>query len=64
MSYILQKPYTDKQRADFIVLHNHQNCRKIEETSAALYALEEDEIMQDGQPVKNPDYESEQLCKC
>lgn len=61
MSYILQKPYTDKQRADFIVLHNHQNCRKIEETSAALYALEEDEIMQDGQPVKNPDYESEQL---
>lgn len=61
MSYILQKPYTNKQRADFIVLHNHNNGRKIEETSAALYALEADEIMQDGQPVKNPAYEAEQL---
>ena len=63
MSYTLQKPYTDTERADFIVLHNHNNGRKIEETSAALYALEADEIMQDGQPVKNPDYESEQLEK-
>ena len=61
MSYILQKPFTEKQRADFIVLHNHNNGRKIEETSAALYALEADEIMQDGQPVKNPAYEAEQL---
>jgi hypothetical protein len=30
MSYKLEQPYTDKQRADFIVLHNHQNGRKIE----------------------------------
>ena len=61
MSYKLDKPYSDKQRADFVVEHNHNNGRKIEETSAALYALEADEIMQDGQPVKNPAYEAEQL---
>lgn len=61
MSYKLEKPYTDKEHADFIVLHNHQNGRKIEETFNALYALEADEILQDGQPVKNPDYENEQL---
>ena len=63
MSYKLNKPYTDKQRADFIVLHNHQNGRIIEETETALFALEPDEIMQEGLPVKNPDYETEQLAK-
>ena len=61
MSYKLNKPYTDKDRADFIVLHNHNNGRIIEETETALYALEPDEIMQEGLPVKNPDYETEQL---
>lgn len=61
MSYKLDKPYTDIQRADFIVLHNHQNGRIIEETETALFALEPDEIMQEGLPVKNPDYETEQL---
>ena len=61
MSYKLEKPYTDIKRADFVVLHNHQHGRKIEETQTALYALEPDEIMQDGLPVKNPDYAAEQL---
>ncbi len=61
MSYTLQKPYTQIQKADFIVLHNHQNGRKIEETPEALYALEVDEIMQDGEPVQNPNYAQEQL---
>lgn len=63
MSYTLQKPYTQIQKADFIVLHNHQNGRKIEETPEALYALEVDEIMQDGEPVKNPDHAAEQASK-
>lgn len=63
MSYKLNKPYTDKQRTDFIVLHNHQNGRAIEETASALYALEANEIMQDGVPVINPDYEQEQAQK-
>ena len=63
MSYKLEKPYTDIQRADFVVLHNHQHGRNIKETQTALYALEPDEIMQDGLPVKNPDYAAEQLAK-
>lgn len=59
MSYKLEKPYTEIERADFIVLHNHQNNRKIEETETALFALEDNEVMVDGQPQINPDYENE-----
>jgi NACalpha-BTF3-like transcription factor len=60
MSYQLNKPYTTRQRADFIVNYNHQNGLTIEETALALYALEANEIMQDGEPIVNPDYEKEQ----
>ena len=63
MSYKLEKPYTEKECADFIVLHNHSNGRKIEETADALYALESNEMMQNGVPVINPDYEQEQAQK-
>ena len=63
MSYKLEKPYTDKQRADFIVKYNHNQGLQIEETGIALYALGSDEIMQSGQPVKNPNYETEELKK-
>lgn len=61
MSYKLEKPYTDKERADFVVLYNHNQGLIIEETDTALYALEADEIMQNGVPVKNPNYAAEQL---
>lgn len=61
MSYKLEKPYTDKQRADFVVKYNHNQGLIIEETDTVLYALEPDEIMQEGVPVKNPDYETQQL---
>ena len=60
MSYTLQKPYTQIQKADFIVLHNHQNGRKIEETPEALYALEVDEIMQNGEIVQKTEAEIEE----
>lgn len=60
MSYKLEKPYTDIEKADFIVFHNHNNGRNIEETENALYALEVNEIMVDGQPQINPNYEREQ----
>lgn len=60
MSYKLEKPYTEIEKADFIVLHNHQNNRKIEETETALFALEDNEIMVDGEPQINPDYEEKQ----
>ena len=63
MSYKLEKPYTDKERADFVVLYNHNQGLIIEETDTALYALEADEIMQNGAPVKNPNYAAEQLAQ-
>lgn len=64
MSYKLQKPYTQTQKADFIVLHNHQNGRNIEETPSALYALEAWEVLEDGTVVDNTEsYEAEQAQK-
>lgn len=61
MSYKLDKPCSSKQKSDFIVLHNHQHGRIIEETENAIYALEVNEKMGEaGIPVVNPDYEKEQ----
>lgn len=34
----LNKPYTDKERLDFIVVQNHQNGYEIKETNTALEA--------------------------
>lgn len=59
MSYKLDKPYTYKHQLDFIVNYNHNKGMIIKETDDAIYALEADEIMQDGVPVKNPNYEQE-----
>ncbi len=61
MSYKLEKPYTSTQRADFIVLHNHQNGRKIEEgANGELFALEPFEKLVNGQVVDNTaEYEAE-----
>lgn len=64
MSYKLNKPYTEKQRADFIVLHNHQNGRNIEETASALYALEPWEVLEGDAVIDNTaQYEAEQAQK-
>ena len=65
MSYKLEKPYTSTQRADFIVLHNHQNGRKIEEgANGELFALEPWEKLVNGQVVDNTaEYEAEQAEK-
>ena len=68
MSYELQKPLTDKQRADFIVEYNHKLGLKIEDTEKYLFALEPDEIMGekelDGEiipyPIIDEEYESKQ----
>ena len=60
MSYKLKKPYTDIEYADFIVEHNHNNGRLIEETEEAIFALEAHEIMgENNLPIINPNYESE-----
>ena len=65
MAYKLIKPYTAKQHADFIVLHNHQNGRKIEEgVNGELFALEPYEKLVDGEVIDNTqEYEQEQAIK-
>lgn len=61
MSYKLEKPYTDKQRADFIVEYNHQQGLNIEETDTALYALEPFEKLEGDEVIDNTaEYEQEQ----
>ena len=60
MSYKLEKPYTDFERADFIVEYNHKRGMLIEETEdGTLYALEKNEIMVNGVAEINPNYEEE-----
>ena len=45
MSYKLEQPYTDFERADFIVEYNHKRGMLIEKTEdGTLYALEKNEI--------------------
>lgn len=45
MSYELKKPYTEKERIEFIELHNHLNNLNIAETDLFLFALEPNEMM-------------------
>lgn len=60
MAYKLEKPYTDFERADFIVEFNHKHGMLIEETEdGTLYALEKNEIMVNGVAEINPNYEEE-----
>lgn len=63
MSYKLDKPYTDEQYADFVVEHNHNNGRNIEETETALFALEANEILVNGEVQIDPEYEQKQAEK-
>lgn len=52
---ILQKPYTDKQRMDFIVENNHQHGYEIHETVSALEAwgFTEEEIAEQERQYKD-----------
>ena len=63
MSYKLSKPCTELERLNFIVEYNHNKRLKLEETVDALYALEPNEMMSEGVPVLNPNYENEQAEK-
>ena len=60
MSYELKKPYSEKQKADFIVEYNHNKGLKIEETETSIFALEYNEVMKDGVPVIDLEYEAKQ----
>lgn len=61
MSYKLLKPFSDTDRINFIVEYNHKRGLIIKETDKGFYALEENEIMQDNEPVIDPDFETKQL---
>lgn len=65
MSYKLEKPYTDIERADFIVEYNHRQGLKIEEgVNGELFALEPFEKLVDGEVIDNTEeYEQEQAQK-
>lgn len=65
MSYKLEKPYTEKQRADFIVEYNHKRGLRIEEgANGELFALEPFEKLVEGEVVDNTEeYEAEQAEK-
>ena len=53
MSYKLEKPYSDIQRADFIVEYNHQKGLLIKETDNALYAVEPWEKLEGDKVIDN-----------
>lgn len=64
MSYKLNKPYTDYQRADFIAEYNHEKGLNIEETQTALYALEPFEKLVNDEVIDNTEeYLKEQAQK-
>ena len=44
MSYKLEQPYTDIEKADFIVEYNHKKNLKIVENNNTIFALEANEI--------------------
>lgn len=64
MSYKLEKPYTEKEKIDFIVEYNHNQGLRIEEADGNLFALESYEKLVDGEVIDNAEeYEQEQAQK-
>ena len=51
MSYKLNKPLSIKDRADFIVTYNHNKGLRIEESSNAIYALEDWEMLNESDEI-------------
>lgn len=60
MAYRLVKPYSETQKIEFIVEHNHKKGLRIEETENCIFALEDNEIMNNGEPVVDEAYEEKQ----
>ncbi len=63
MSYKLQKPYTAKQKSDFIVEYNHNQGLRIEKDDEALYALAVNEVLQNSEIVLDGDYDEQNFAK-
>lgn len=76
MSYILEKPYTDIEKADFVVKYNHNQGLKIVESDYEIIALLDNEMIEEYEvevetefqiekqihikTVINPNYDEEQ----
>ena len=58
MAYELTKPFTQQDYNDFLVQYNQNLGLEIVETESCVYALEADDIMQDGVPVKDSEYQN------
>lgn len=71
MSYKLEYPYTEEERLNFIVEKNHQQGLKIEtidnivdeQNYPTYYALERNEIMVNGIPTIDPDFEAKEQAR-
>ncbi len=63
MSYKLNKPYTENERADFIVTYNHNQGLLIEETENAIYALEAWEKLEDDEVIDNTEEYQQKLAE-
>lgn len=71
MSYKLEYPYTEEERLNFIVEKNHQQGLKIEiidnivdeQNYPTYYALERNEIMVDGVPTIDPEFEAKEQAR-
>lgn len=60
MTRILNKPCSETERIDFICEANNEGLL-IFETDEYLRIIEVDEMLVEGQVIKNPDYEAEQV---
>lgn len=61
MSYKLNKPYSEKQRIDFVVRYNHVQNLEIFETDNAIYALEKWETLDGDTVIDNTEEYNQQL---
>lgn len=61
MTHKLDKPCTLEARMNFINLYECQQHLRLFDTDDALYALEENEIMQNDKPIVDPNWEKEKL---
>lgn len=59
MSYKLEIPFSELEKINFIVEYNHKFGLAIVETENCIFALEKNEIMKNGKPIVNPNYESD-----
>ena len=60
MSYKLEKPYTEEAKIEFIVEYNHKLGLKVEETETAIFALEENEIIFENEPIVDEEFSLKQ----